>query len=195
MDRVSKGYKVLISGKILHFKVCKILTEERYIDMIIRKAENSDLQELMDIYNYEVVNGVATFDMAPKTLEERKEWFEAHSSEKYPLIVAEINGKVVGYASLSKYREKAAYQTTVELSVYIARAFWGQGVATKLMEQILEMARQEESIHTVVSVITAGNEVSSKLHRKFGFEYCGTIKEVGMKFGKYLGVEHYRLGV
>lgn len=163
--------------------------------MIIRKAEVSDLQELMDIYNYEVLNGVATFDLEPKILEEREVWFDAHSSTKHPLIVAEIDGKVAGYASLSKYRDKAAYDSTVELSVYIGRESRGQGVATKLMEHILELARQEESIHTVVSVITAGNEVSRKLHRRFGFEYCGTVAEVGMKFGKYLGVEHYRLGV
>lgn len=163
--------------------------------MIIRTAKISDLQELMDIYNYEVLNGVATFDMEPKSLEERKEWFEAHSSAKYPLIVAEIDGKVAGYASLSKYRERAAYQTTVELSVYINREYRGQGVATALMEHILDMARKEESIHTVVSVITAGNAISARLHEKFGFEYCGTIAEVGMKFGKYLGIEHYRLRV
>ncbi len=163
--------------------------------MIIRKAQPADLQELMDIYNYEVANGVATFDTEVKTLEERKVWFAAHGSARHPLIVAEIGGEVAGYASLSKYRDRGAFDTTVELSVYIACKYRGQGIAGKLMEQILEMARQEESIHTVVSVITAGNEVSTKLHRKFGFEYCGVIPEVGKKFGKYLGVEHYRLRV
>lgn len=163
--------------------------------MTIRKAVLADLQDLMEIYNYEVTNGVATFDMEPKTLDERKEWFEAHTTSKYPLIVSEIGGKVAGYASLSKYRERAAYQTTVELSVYIGKDYRGQGVASALMKDILELARQEESIHTIVSVITAGNEVSTRLHQKFGFEYCGTIPEVGMKFGRYLGVEHYRLGV
>lgn len=163
--------------------------------MIIRKAELSDLQALTDIYNFEVLNGVATFDLKPKTLEERKEWFDIHSSVTHPLIVAEIDGNVAGYASLSKYREKEAYASTVELSVYISHNYRGRGVATKLMECILKMARDEESIHTVVSVITAGNEVSSKLHKKFGFEYCGMVAEVGMKFGKYLGIEHYRLGV
>lgn len=163
--------------------------------MIIRKAVPADLQELMEIYNYEVLNGVATFDIEPKDLGNRKEWFEAHGSAKYPLIVAETEGEIAGYASLSKYRERAAFDTTVELSVYISKDYRGQGIATKLMEHILELARREESTHNVVSVITAGNEISAKLHKTFGFDFCGMIPEVGMKFGKYLGVEHYSLKV
>ncbi|MBQ7954327.1 MAG: N-acetyltransferase [Lachnospiraceae bacterium] len=163
--------------------------------MLIRKAELKDLKELTDIYNFEVLNGVATFDLEPKTLEERKVWFDNHSSSRHPLIVAEIEGCVAGYASLSTYREKEAYKSTAELSVYIGDKFRGQGVATKLMERILEMAREEQSLHTVVSVITAGNEVSAYLHKKFGFEYCGTMAEVGMKFGRYLGIENYRISV
>lgn len=163
--------------------------------MLIRKAELKDLKELTDIYNFEVLNGVATFDLEPKTLEERKVWFDNHSSSRHPLIVAEIEGCVAGYASLSTYREKEAYKSTAELSVYIGDKFRGQGVATKLMERILEMAREEQSLHTVVSVITAGNEVSAHLHKKFGFEYCGTMAEVGMKFGRYLGIENYRISV
>ncbi len=152
--------------------------------MIIRKAEISDLRELLDIYNYEVEHGVATLDLEPKTLDEWEKWFYNHNIDNHPLFVAEIDKHIAGYASLSSYREKEAYKSTVELSIYVS-----------VMEFILKEAKNDKSIHTVVSVITSGNEASRKLHEKFGFEFCGTIKEVGMKFSKYRDIDNYRLGV
>lgn len=163
--------------------------------MKIRKAVQEDLKELLDIYNYEVVNGVATLDLVPRTLEEWQEWFDAHNVENHPLYVAEIEGKVAGYTSLSSYRSKEAYRTTVELSVYIAPDFRRQGVAGALMEYILNVAREDDTIHTVVSVITSGNVASTRLHEKFGFRFCGMIPEVGMKFGQYLNIDNYSLQV
>lgn len=163
--------------------------------MFIRRAEIEDLEELLEIYNYEVENGIATLDLKPKTLEERKIWFYEHNIENHPLIVAEIDNHIAGYASLSSYREKEAYKSTVELSIYVGINYRKQGIAFTLMNEILKMAREDETIHTVVSVITGGNEASIKLHNKFGFEFCGTIKEVGMKFGKYVDIDNYRLGV
>ena len=163
--------------------------------MNIRKAQAADLQELLDIYNYEVEHGVATLDLQPKTLEQWRQWFDAHNVENHPLIVAERDGHVAGYASLSPYREKEAYQSTVELSVYIAPGDRRKGVATALMREILEEARRDSRTHTVVSVITAGNEASIRLHERFGFTFCGTICEVGEKFGRYLDIENYSLKV
>lgn len=163
--------------------------------MIIRKAKIEDLKELLDIYNYEIENGVATLDLTPRTLEEWKEWFYAHNVKNHPLFVAEIDGHVAGYASLSSYREKEAFKSTVELSIYIGKDYRKQGIATALMGFILEAAKKDERTHTVVSVITSENKASEKLHEKFGFEFCGTIREVGMKFGEYRGIDNYRLGV
>ncbi len=161
--------------------------------MEIRKAERRDLQALLDIYNYEVEHGVATLDLQPKDLEQWGQWFEAHNIENHPLLVAEADGHIAGYASLSDYREKEAYKSTVELSVYIAPEDRRKGVATALMEAVLEEARRDVRTHTVVSVITAGNEASVRLHERFGFVFCGTIREVGMKFGRYLDIENYSL--
>lgn len=163
--------------------------------MLIRKAERKDLPALLDIYNFEVVNGVATLDLNPRTLAEWQIWFDHHNVENHPLYVGEIEGKIAGYSSLSSYREKEAYKTTVELSIYVSPEFRKRGVATELMAYILEEAKADPRTHTVVSVITAGNEASCKLHEKFGFEFCGTIKEVGMKFGVFQDIENYRLGV
>lgn len=164
-------------------------------DIKIRKAEYEDLESLLEIYNYEVVNGVATLDLHPKTMEEWKKWFHAHNVENHPLLVAELNGQAAGYASLSSYREKEAYRSTVELSVYIAVSCRQKGVATALMGAVLEEAKKDEDTHLVVSVITAGNEASVRLHEKFGFAFSGTIHEAGMKFGRYLDIENYELRV
>ena len=162
--------------------------------MIIRKAEQRDLSTITDIYNYEVINGVATFDIKPKSTEERQQWFDLHNKENHPLIVAEDEeGKICGYASLSPYREKEAYRSCVELSVYVAHDSRRQGIATALMSEIINLAKKDKSTHTVVSVITAGNEASKKLHERFGFDFCGTISEVGIKFGKYLSIDNYCL--
>jgi len=164
-------------------------------DMNIRTAKKEDLSRLLDIYNYEVENGVATFDLQPKSFHEFEEWFLQHNIENHPLIVAETDHDIAGYASLSSYRTKEAYYTTVELSVYIDPGFRKQGVATKLMEAILKSARECDDIHMVVSVITGGNEASVRLHEKFGFTYCGRVHEVGIKFGRYLDIDHYELRV
>ena len=161
--------------------------------MEIRVARREDLQQLLDIYNYEVVHGVATLDLQPKSLEEWGRWFDAHNIRNHPLLVAEQAGRVAGYASLSPYRSKEAYRSTVELSIYIGPGFRRQGVATALMEAILREARQDPETHTVVSVITDGNEASRKLHEKFGFTYCGAIREVGMKFGAYQDILNFSL--
>lgn len=161
----------------------------------IRKAEQKDLEALLAIYNYEVQNGVATLDLRPKSLTEWQEWFDCHNVDNHPLLAAVIDGQVAGYASLSPYREKEAYCSTVELSVYVDKQHRGRGAATALMEHILEEARADLRTHTVVSVITAGNDASERLHEKFGFTFCGTIREVGVKFGAYRDIDNYSLRV
>ena len=160
--------------------------------MIIRKAELRDLGKLTEIYNYEVTNGVATFDIGEKSYEDRLKWFSEHK-DHYPMLVAESEGEVTGYATLSQYRVRAAFNSTVEISVYIDKNHRKRGIATALMEAILKLAKEDEFIHTVVAVITSENEVSIRLHEKFGFTYCGEIKEVGKKFGRYLGTTMMQL--
>lgn len=102
-------------------------------------------------------------------------------------------GRIAGYATLSSYRTKEAYASTVELSVYIAPDFRRRGVASRLMEEILKLAREDERTHLVVSVITSGNEASAALHNKFGFTFAGNIPEAGVKFGEYQGIDQYYL--
>lgn len=161
--------------------------------IMIRRGERQDIPTLLDIYNYEVLHGVATLDIRPRTLEEWTEWYEAHNIKNHPLIVAVVNNTVAGYATLSEYRTKEAYASTVELSIYVDPAYRGQGVASRLMAEILHLAKEDDSIHLVVSVITAGNEASVALHNKYNFTFCGTIREVGVKNDTYLDIENYML--
>ena len=146
----------------------------------IRIAEEKDLPALLDLN--------------PRTMAEWRTWFAHHNVDNHPLLTAELeNGKAAGYASLSEYRSKEAYRSSVELSIYVARAHRGKGVATALMETILDMARADDRTHLVVSVITDGNEASQRLHDKFGFTFCGIIPEVGMKFECYQNIRNYAL--
>jgi phosphinothricin acetyltransferase len=158
----------------------------------IRKARLDDLDLLTEIYNDEVLHGVATFDIEPKDRQDRLVWLQSHADPHF-ILVAETQGKAVGYFSLSPYRARAAFGKTAELSVYIARSHRGQGIATALMTAGIDMAKRQKVFHTLVSVITGGNEASIHLHEKFGFTYAGTLHEVGFKFGRLLDVIHYQL--
>ena len=162
-------------------------------EIAIRPAQAEDVPYLRDIYNYEIEHSTVTFDIYPKTLEDRVAWFNAHNCDNHPLIVAVAAGRVVGYASLSPYRFLEAYHETVELSLYVDRAYRRRGIARKLMRAILDEAESRSDIHTVVSVITGDNQVSIYLHEQFKFICCGTMREVGRKFGKLLDIVNYQL--
>ena len=162
-------------------------------ELVIRPITQDDISSCLDIYNYEVVNGVATLDLEPRTLSEWQEWYESHSDEHHPIVVGTVDGIVAGYASLSPYRTKDAFKSTVELSIYIHQEYRGRGVASKLMAHILDHAKETDTLHTVVSVITAGNAASTALHERFGFTYCGLTPQVGFKHGKYQDTETYAL--
>ncbi|MBN2603453.1 MAG: N-acetyltransferase [Candidatus Thermoplasmatota archaeon] len=154
--------------------------------MIIRDATLRDLTDITEIYNEAILNTVATFDTNIKTLHEQRSWFNKHGS-KNPIIVAEDNGKVVGWASLSKYSDRCAYSDTAELSLYVRKEFQGKGIGKNLMKEIVKKGKQA-GLHAIISRIAEGNQVSVHLHKTVGFEHVGIYKEVGYKFGKRLDV-------
>ncbi|WIM83168.1 GNAT family N-acetyltransferase [Gallibacterium anatis] len=162
---------------------------------LIRPAQQQDLPALLAIYNHEILNGVATFDLQPKSLAERQSWFDEHNKNNHPLFVAEQDGEVLGYASLSRYAEKAAYNSTVELSVYIAPSARRQGIASQLMHAVIDLAKKDNATHLIVSLITGTNQASISLHQKFGFNKVGTLHQVGYKHQQFLDVHIYELFV
>lgn len=158
---------------------------------MIREATEADLPEILEIYNEAIRNTVATFDLEEQSLEQRMLWFRKYGG-RHPLIVAEVEGQVAGYCSLSTFREKDAYASTTEISVYISEAHRGKGIASILMTDIIDRAKQLK-YHTIIAGITGGNEASVKLHKKFGFEFIGNFKEVGCKFDAWQDVHFYQL--
>ena len=164
--------------------------------MKFRRALPLDLKALTDIYNYEILNGTATFDEIPKTVAQRHNWLEAHNHDGHPLIVS-INDhdEVTGFASLSAYGAKDAFKTTAELSVYVAKEHRGLGLGTALTREILKIARDEGQLHLIISVITHGNMASCKMHQALGFQYQGTIPQIAKKFDTFLGVDFYTLTI
>ncbi|MBN2076343.1 MAG: N-acetyltransferase [Dehalococcoidales bacterium] len=154
--------------------------------LIIRPAMYDDLTAITDIYNEAILTTDATFDTETKTVESQKEWFDSHDSRN-PIIVAENEDTVIGWASLSKWSDRFAYSETAEISVYVKDGYRGQGTGRQLIERIIK-AGEETGLHTIISRITAGNDGSIYLHEKFGFEHIGVMKEVGYKSGKLLDV-------
>lgn len=158
---------------------------------MIRPATTVDLPAITAIYNHAVLHGVATFDTEPKTLAERGLWFNEHN-ERYPILVMIEQEQVVGWASLSKWSAKAAYDLSAEISIYFLPENQGKGYGNQLLPAILE-AGKSGGLHTIIARITEGNEVSIHLHKKFGFESVGTLKEVGNKFNRFIDVHLMQL--
>ena len=152
----------------------------------IRPAIEKDIEAITDIYNDAILTTTATFDTEPKTVESRLEWFRNHDAA-HPVIIAEIDNRVVGWASLSKWSDRCAYDSTAEVSVYVDKDFRNQGIGKRLLE-LITLEGEERGLHTLISRISEGNEQSIYLHERLGFEQIGTMKEVGKKFGKYLSV-------
>lgn len=159
--------------------------------MIIRKAVEKDLSAINEIYNDAVLNSTATFDVEEKNPADRKKWFE-NREKQYSVIVAEIDGIVVGWASLNPYSDRLAYAKTCENSLYVAPKYKRQGIGKNLLKASIEMSR-ENKFHTILSRITKENETSIIMHKKEGFFSVGVMKEVGEKFGRLLDVEILQL--
>ena len=152
----------------------------------IRLATIEDLKNITDIYNDAILKTNATFDTETKTLTEQKKWFKEHGS-KNPIIVAEEDNEIVGWAALSKYDTKCAYSDTAELSLYVKPEYQKKGIGKQLMKRIIEDG-EKAGLHAILARITDGNKVSIHLHELFGFKHVGVLKEVGFKFGKRLDV-------
>jgi phosphinothricin acetyltransferase len=152
----------------------------------VRPALLYDAERIRAIYNYEVTHTTATFDLVPRSIEDQRGWL-ADRSGAFAAIVAVANGDVVGFAALSPYKERAAYRTSVENSVYVDRAYHGQGAGKRLLTELLDIAARS-GFHAVFARITATSEASRALHASCGFELVGIEREVGRKFNKWLDV-------
>lgn len=155
--------------------------------MIVRDATLDDLPGLLAVHNYAVRELDAIWSEREETLEERTSWFEARTGGGFPVLVAvDDDGAVLGYGTFGQYRPKTGYRLTVEHSIYIAADAQGKGVGKAMLVRLIEIARAQER-HVMVAVIDDQNDVSVKLHEKFGFEIAGRLPQSGMKHGRWLG--------
>jgi phosphinothricin acetyltransferase len=151
-----------------------------------RLATIDDAEATRAIYNLEVTESTVTFDLVPRALDEQRAWLTARSGA-HAVLVAEDGGEIVGFASFSPYRDRPAYSTSVEDSVYVRRDQQGKGVGKLLLAELLLLATSH-GFHTVIARIVGGHDASIALHRSLGFEVVGTEREVGRKFGRWLDV-------
>ena len=152
----------------------------------IRPAIPGDLPAINEIYNHYVLHSTCTYDEEPTSAAERDVWFLGHGPQ-HPITVAEQNGTVVGWASLSPFRARPAYRRTVENSVYVRHDRQRQGIGAALLADSLERARALGH-HTVIAAIDAEQAASVNIHRRLGFEQVADLKQVGFKFDRWLDV-------
>jgi phosphinothricin acetyltransferase len=155
--------------------------------MLVRPAELSDAEALADIYNAEVLGSTATFDLVPRTVEEQRSWQVDRSGVHAVIVAVDDTNTVVGFASLSPFRSRPAYSTTVENSIYVHQDHRGRGIAHVLMVELVETARSH-GFHSMIARIADAQEASVRLHTSVGFELVGTEREVGRKFNRWLDV-------
>ena len=158
----------------------------------ILPGESDDLSQLVDIYNHYVNNTHITFDTEPFLVAARIPWFAQFSgSGPYRLLAAEKDGVVVGYASSTNFKPRAAYNTSVETSVYLRPDEVGQGTGRALYRALLDILLEEPSVHRAYGGVALPNPTSVELHEQLGFEKVGTYREVGFKLDKYWDVSWY----
>ncbi len=153
----------------------------------VRPAQRRDAEAIRAIYNPEVAESTVTFDLVPRTLDDQVAWLDDHAGAHPAIVAVDRGGQVVGFGSLSPYRDRPAYSTTVEDSVYVHRDHRGAGIGRLLLDELVRLGR-EHGFHNVIARIVDGHEASIALHERCGFSVIGTEREVGRKFGTWLDV-------
>ncbi len=154
--------------------------------LTVRRATFADLEPITEIYNEAIVHTTATFDTEPKTLDEQRNWYTGHDT-KHPIVVAEKEGIVVGWAALSEWSDRCAYADTAEVSLYVKKENRKEGIGRLLLEMLLQEG-EKAGLHTLIARIAEGNSISIRLFEGEGFVLVGVMKEVGRKFGRFLDV-------
>ena len=154
--------------------------------MEVRLARVGDAEAVAAIYNVEVTGSTVTFDIEPRSVPEQRRWIERHQGV-HPAVVAVEGTTIVGFGSLSPFRDRAAYATTVEDSVYVDAQWRGRGVGRLILLELISLA-EKQGFHTVIARTSGDNGPSIALHQACGFTLVGIEREVGRKFGRWVDV-------
>lgn len=157
------------------------------------RCDDSLSEQILSIFNDAILNSTALYDYKPRTPEMMKTWFEAKQRGNFPVIgMVDDGGELLGFGSYGTFRAWPAYKYSVEHSIYVEKRFRGQGIGARLLEEIIHAARSQ-SYHVLIGGIDSQNAASIRLHRRFGFQHAGTIRQVGFKFGRWLDLDFYQL--
>lgn len=154
--------------------------------MDLRLATTDDAEAIRAIYNLEVTTSTVTFDLVPRSLDDQLAW-QAARTGAHAVLVAELDGVVAGFGSLSPWRDRPAYSTTVEDSIYVHRDHHGVGIGKAVLTELVATATAH-GFHACMARIVGGHEASIALHASCGFEQVGVEREVGRKFNRWLDV-------
>lgn len=155
------------------------------MSLIIRDAIAADLPAMLAIYNEVIATTTAIYDYTPRSAEAHETWFDAKHAQNWPVLVAEMDGELVGYGSYGPFRTWPAYLHSVENSIYVAADRRGHGIGSVLLPALVDHAARR-NLHTMIAGIDAANEASLRLHAKFGFRKVAQFHEVGWKFDRWL---------
>ena len=159
--------------------------------MNVRPGAEDDLEAINDIYNHYVKETHFTFDIEPVTIEARREWFSHYDTTgRYRLMVAVLDGAVVGFACSSRFRPKAAYEPSVETTIYLAADAVSRGAGSRLYAELFK-ALEAEDVHRAYAGISLPNPASVAVHERFGFKRVAHFTEQGRKFDRYWDVAWY----
>lgn len=162
------------------------------VHAMIRAATEADLPAILAIYNEAILNTTAVYDYTPHTLTMRQTWLAAKQTAGFPVLVADVNGTVTGFAALGPFRAWEAYRYTAENSLYVAPECRGQGYGKQLLASLIAAARAM-NLHALVAGIDADNTISLQLHERYGFEEVAHFREVGYKFDRWLDLKFLEL--
>ena len=159
----------------------------------IRPCTAEHLPAIREIYNDAILNSTALYEYAPRSEETMREWFAARQRDGIPVLGIEWDpGVLAGFVTWGPFRPRPAYKYSVEHSVYVDERFRGHGIGRQLLEAIVAEARRHD-LHLLIAGIDATNVASIALHSSLGFRCCGTVREAGFKFGRWLDLEFWQL--
>jgi phosphinothricin acetyltransferase len=155
------------------------------MEIKIRPYQIEDTQAVLDIINYNILHSTSLYDYTLRNLEQQKALLEDKLNKNFPVIVAELEGSIVGFGMYGEFRIREAFKFTVEHSIYVSENQIGKGIGKLLLAQLIDIAKTQ-GLHTMIGVIDSENQGSISFHEKFGFTIVGTIKESGFKFDRWL---------
>lgn len=154
------------------------------MSFLIRNYQESDAPAILEIINDSILNTAHNYDYEPKSLGEITSQFGVKIQEGFPILVGEVNGEVLGYATFGKFRAKPGYNKTIENSIYLNKKAQGKGLGSEMMRQLIQIA-SDKGYHVMIAGMDSENSGSYRFHARFGFKEVARMPEVGFKFGKW----------